>query len=147
MRKIDIPTVEIGGEEFPIYCDLYVLSKIQEKMDINDFERGIIGAVIVRDENGDPVHNENGRLKLELGKYDIDALIMGLTLMINEGLLIDAEQTGREYEPVEEKYIARICDMPLVNLSNLVHETFGRCLVSKKNEPRKATTRKKSISK
>lgn len=147
MRKIDIPTVEIGGEEFPIYCDLYVLSKIQEKMDINDFERGIIGAVIVRDENGDPVHNENGRLKLELGKYDIDALIMGLTLMINEGLLIDAEQTGREYEPVEEKYIARICDMPIVNLSNLVHETFGRCLVSKKNEPRKATTRKKSISK
>ena len=147
MRKIDIPVVTIGGEEFPIYCDLYVLSQIQEKMDINDFERGIIGAEIVRDENGDPEHLENGRLKLEFGKYDINALILGLTCMINEGMLIDAEQTGKEYEPVEEKYIARICDMPLVSLSNLVHETFGRCLISKKNEPKKVTSRRKNTSK
>ena len=32
MRKIDLTTVEIGGENYPIYCDLYVLSQIQEKM-------------------------------------------------------------------------------------------------------------------
>lgn len=55
MREITLPTVTINGETYPIYCDLFVLSQIQEKMDINDFERGIIGAEIVRDENGDPV--------------------------------------------------------------------------------------------
>lgn len=134
MRKIDLPTVTIDGEKYPIYCDLFVLSKIQEKMDINDFERGIIGAEVIRDENGDPERDEDGRLKLVFGKYDLNALIMGLTLMINEGLMIDSEQTGKEYEPVDEKYLGRVCDMPLINLSNTVHEAFGRCLVAKKNE-------------
>ena len=134
MRKIDLPTVTIDGEEYPIYCDLFVLSKIQEKMDINDFERGIIGAEVIRDENGDPERDEDGRLKLVFGKYDINALIMGLTLMINEGLMIDSEQTGKEYEPVDEKYLGRVCDMPLINLSNTVHEAFGRCLIAKKNK-------------
>lgn len=147
MRKIEIPKVTIGGEEFPIYCDLYVLSQIQQRMDINDFERGIIGAEIIRDENGEPIRDDDGRLKLRFGKYDIDALILGLTCMINEGLIIDAEQTGTEHEPIEEKYIARICDMPLIELSNLVHETFGRCLTAKKNEPPEAPNQKKNISK
>ena len=146
MRKIDLTTVEIGGENYPIYCDLYVLSQIQEKMNINDFERGILGAQIIRDENNEPIHDENGRLKLEFGQYDIKALIMGLTLMINEGLLIDSEQRNVEYEPVEEKYIARICNMPLIELSNIVHEAFGRCLITKKNT-KMTTNRKKNTSK
>jgi len=149
MRKITLPTVTINGETYPIYCDLFVLSQIQEKMDINDFERGIIGAEIVRDENGDPVHKEDGRIEMVFGQYDIKALIMGLTLMINEGLLIDSEQKGTEYVPVDEKYIGRVCDMPLITLSNTVHNTFGRCLESKKNEtPKKTgTTRKRNTSK
>ena len=132
MRKIELPRVEINGEEYPIYCDLFVLSQIQERMDINDFERGIIGAEIVRDKDGDPEHDEEGRIRLAFGKYDIDALVKGLTLMINEGLLIESEQTGSLYEPVDEKYIGRVSDMPLINLSNTVHEAFGRCLISKK---------------
>ena len=134
MRKIDIPKITINEEQYPIYCDLYVLSKIQDRMDINDWERGVLGVAIVRDEDGNPILKENGRIELTYGKYDIDALIIGLTLMINEGLLIDSEQTGKEYEPVDEKYIGRVCDLPLVELSNTVHEAFGRCLTSKKNE-------------
>ena len=148
MRKIDIPTVSINGETYPIYCDLYVLSQIQDKMDINDFERGIIGAEIVRDDKGEPVYEENGRIRMVLGKYDINALVMGLTLMINEGLLIESEQSDTEYEPVDEKYIGRVCDLPLIELSNTVHGAFGRCLTSKKNEVRKkTTTRKRNTSK
>ena len=143
MRKIYIPTVEIDGEEYPIYCDLYVLSQIQERMDINDFERGIIGVEVVRDEDGNPEHDENGNIHLVRGKYDIGAMIMGLTLMINEGMMIDAEQNGKEYDPVDEKYLARVCDMPLVQLSNVIHEAFGRCLISKKNR-KKAASRKKN---
>jgi hypothetical protein len=148
MREIKIPTVTINGEEYPIYCDLYVLSQIQDRMDINDFERGILGAEIVRDEDGNPIHREDGRIEVVFGKYDIKAMIMGLTLMINEGLLIDSEQKGTKYEPVDETYIGRICDMPLVQLSNTVHETFGRCLESKKNETeKKPTSRKRNTSK
>ena len=146
MRKIELPTVQINGEDFPIYCDLFVLSQIQEKMDINDFERGIIGAEIVRNKNGEPEHLEDGRIRYEFGKYNIEALIMGLTLMINEGLLIESEQSGTEYDPVDEKYIGRVCDMPLINLSNTVHEAFGRCLIAKKNTKKKTRSRRKSTS-
>lgn len=146
MRKIDIPKITINEEQYPIYCDLYVLSKIQDRMDINDWERGILGVTIVRDKDGNPVLKENGRIELTYGKYDIDALILGITLMINEGLLIDSEQTGKEYEPVDEKYIGRVCDIPLIELSNTVHGTFERCLTSKKNE-KKTTSRKRSTSK
>lgn len=133
MRKIELPTVTINGEDFPIYCDLYVLEKIQERMDINDFERGILGVEIIRDEDGEPVRREDGRIELVRGKYDINALIMGLTLMINEGLAIDSDQTGKELEEMDEKYIGRVCDMPIIELSNTVHEAFIRCLDSKKN--------------
>lgn len=146
MRKIELPTIDINGETYPIYCDLYVLSQIQDRMDINDFERGIMGARIVRDENGDPILKDDGRIEIVFGKYDINALIMGLTLMINEGLLIDSEQTGREHEPIDEKYIGRVCDMNLLDLSNAVHGAFGRCLTSKKNMT-KTTNRKKNTSK
>jgi len=147
MREIKLPTVTISGEKFPIYCDLYVLQQIQEKMDINDFERGVVGAGIVRDTDGNPVLKEDGRIELEFVGYDINTLIMGLTLMINEGLQIDSEQTGKDFEPVDEKYIGRIWDHPMMELSNTVHEAFGRCLVSKKNEEKKTTSRKKNISK
>ena len=133
MRKIELPTVTINGEDFPIYCDLYVLEKIQERMDINDFERGILGVEIVRDEDGEPARREDGRIELVRGKYNINALIMGLTFMINEGLAIDSDQTGKELEEMDEKYIGRVCDMPIIELSNTVHEAFIRCLDSKKN--------------
>lgn len=148
MREITLPTVTINGETYPIYCDLFVLSQIQDKMDINDFERGVIGVEIVRDENGDPVHQEDGRIEMKLGQYDIKALIMGLTLMINEGLLIDSEQKSTPYEPVDETYIGRVCDMPLITLSNTVHNAFGRCLESKKKEtPEETTSQRKNTSK
>lgn len=142
MRRIELPTVEIGGETYPIYCDLYVLSAIQDRMDLNDFERGIIGAEIVRDETGEPERDDKGNIRMVFGKYNIKALIMGLTLMINEGMLIDSEQSGKEYEPADEKYIGRICDMPLVKLSNAVHDAFGRCLISKKNKKNPATRKR-----
>lgn len=142
MRKIELPTIELNGEEFPFYCDLYVLDKIQEKMDLNDFERSVIGAKIIRDKNGDPEYDENKRIKLVFDKYDIDTLVFGMTLMINEGLTIEADQDGKEYEPVTEKYIGRICDLPLVEMSKTVHEAFGRCCSSKKNKPKTTKSRK-----
>lgn len=147
MRTIELPKITIDGEEYPIYCDLFVLSKIQEKMDLNDFEREILGVEIMRDKDGEPVHDENGRIRLKSSNIDINTLLMGLALMVNEGLLIDAEQTGKEYEPVDEKYLGRVCDVAPIKLSNMVHQAFGRCLESKKKEPMKSGSRKKNTSK
>ena len=146
MRKIDLPKVTINGEEYPIYCDLYVMQQIQERMDLNDFERGIIGAKIVRDENGEPVRNEKGLIELIFDKYDINALILGLSLMINEGLLIDSEQEDKEYDSVNEKYIGRVCDIPLPELSEIVLNAFRRCLKAKKNTAKKTSKRKNTTT-
>lgn len=147
MRRIDIPTIEMNGEKYPVYCDLYVFQQIQEKMDINDFERKVIGARIVRDEDGQPVFDKDKRFRLEFVGPDINTLIFGLTLMINEGLLIQSEQENIDLEPVDEKYIARISDMSVIELSNIVHEAFGRCCGSKKNIKQNPRSRKKNISK
>lgn len=144
MRKIELDTIEIDGEEYPIYCDLYVLSQIQERMSLNDFERKIIGAKVIRNEDGTPQHDENGRIKLEFDEYDIHALTVGLTLMINEGLLIQSEQDGTEYKPLEEKDIARNCDLTPTELSSIVSSAFNRSVVSKKKKTEKIRSRKKN---
>lgn len=113
-------------------------------MSINEFERRILGAEIVRDENGEPIYDDNNRIKLVFKAYDIECLLMGLTLMINEGLEIEADQEGTECEPVDETYLGRIMDMPMINLSNMVHEAFNKCFESKKKPVR--TTQKKRKS-
>lgn len=133
MRNIEIPTIKIDGEEYPIYCDLYVLSQIQEKMSISEFERQIIGAKVVKDENGDPEYDENNRLVLEFDEYRIDAIILGLKLMINEGLQIMAEQGKTKFKPLDEKELLRAGNTSVRELSNIVMEAFSRCFHAKKN--------------
>lgn len=137
-------TVLIGEREYPIYCDLYVLSKIQDKMSINQFERDILGAVIERDEEGEPIRDEKGHIRLVFDKYNIETVLFGLTLMINEGLEIKAEQEESEQEKITEKEIARTCRLPIEKLTEILHTEFLNCLGSKKKEPAKSTSRKRS---
>ncbi len=150
MRKIEMNTVMIGDEEYPIYCDLYVLDRIQSRMSVNDFERGIVGVDIVRDRNGDPMHDENGNIRLKPGKHNIATMLFGLTLMINEGLEIRSEQDHVECEVVTEKDIARRCTMQIAEIAVILHDEFFRCIGIKKKEETKTkvkpgtTSRKKS---
>lgn len=144
MRKIELDTIEIAGEEYPIYCDLYVLSQIQERMSLNDFERKIIGAKIIRNDDGTPQYDENKRIKLEFDEYDINALLLGLTYMVNEGLLIKSEQEGTEYEPFKSRQLGSICDLSPTELSSVVANAFNKCVVSKKKRQTKSQTRKKN---
>lgn len=144
MRKVEMKEIEIDGEKYPYYCDLFVLSKIQDRMSLQEFERQVIGAVIVRTETGEPEYDKDGRIVLEFDHYVIDTLIMGLTLMINEGLQIKADEDGQQAQTVSEADIGRRLAMPLNELSDIVHEAFNRCFVVKKNITRQAGTRKKT---
>lgn len=146
MRKIELNTIEIGEEAYPLYCDLYVLSKIQEKMSVNEFERRILGAVILRDNDGNPTYDENNHIKLVFDKYDIDTIIFGLTLMINEGLQIRSDQEGEEYEEVDEKYIARMSTLPIEQISDIIHNEFNRCFNVKKNTVKTTKNRSRKTS-
>lgn len=146
MRKIKLNEITISEETYPIYCDLYVLSKIQERQSLNQFEREILGAKILRDDHGDPIYEDN-HIKLVFDAYNIDTIIFGLTLMINEGLQIQSDQNNTEYTPVDEKYIGRICDIPPKELSDIIHREFNRCFNVKKNTEMQTVNRKKKTSK
>ncbi len=146
MRKIDLNRIMIGDIEYPLYCDLYVLSKIQDRMSINQFERDILGAKILKDENGESIRDDDGSLKLVFDKYNIETILFGLNLMINEGLEIESEQEGKDFEPVTEKDIARSCTLPLEHISDIIHKEFNRCFEFKKKQPSKTTTRKRKTT-
>lgn len=139
MRKIEMNTVTIGETEYPIYCDLYVMDQIQQTMSINEYQRGILGAVPIYDREGNPMHDENGYLRLKFERYNLNAMLLGLTAMINEGLQIQYEQDGTEFEPVTEKDIARHCTISLADLSVILNDEFQRAIGIKKKDTVKPT--------
>lgn len=147
MREIKLNTIEIAGESYPIYCDLYVLEQIQERMSLNQFERDLIGAVPEKDNNGKIKRKEDGTIKLVFDEYKIKSIMMALTLMINEGINIENEVNGKELEPVNEKYIMRVWQGSLAEVSKILHDEFNRCFEVKKNtDPVKPENRKRKTS-
>ena len=134
MRKIKLKTITIGDEKYPIYCDLFVLNRIQDEfnMSINQFERDLIGADVVRDDEGKPKLDDNNKIILKPANINISTLMLALYLMVDEGLTIESEQSGKEYEEITQSYLSRICDLPYTELSSVLHEEFNRCFSRKK---------------
>ena len=61
MKEINLNKIEINGTEYPIYCDLNVLDLIQENFEsVNEFERGILGLVPLRDKDGELMRDDTG---------------------------------------------------------------------------------------
>lgn len=134
MRKIELNHIELSGEVYPVYCDIYVLEKIQERMPISEFERQLIGRAIKRDDHGRPMYNEDGSFQLVPAAQNLQILVFAATVMINEGIEIQNDQDGTDLEPLTEKYVARIIDMNYVELTIALHHEFNRCFGSKKKE-------------
>ncbi len=137
MRITDIELDRITlrpGKEFPIICDLAVLEKLQETYNyaFNEFERDILGLVPVKDEQGNLKYKDDGSIALETGVPKIRALSIGLTLMINEGLRLEAFKKGKKARELTEDEVTYLCEIPFMNLSAMLHEEFLKCFSSKK---------------
>ena len=137
MRLTDIELDRITlcrGKEFPLICDLAVLEKLQEEYDyaINEFERDILGFVPKKDENGNLMYRDDGSLVLTQGTPRIRALSIGLTLMVNEGLRLEAYKNGGKPKSYTEDEIIYLCKIPFMSLSAMLHEEFMKCFASKK---------------
>ncbi len=144
MRKIELRQITIDDENYPIYCDMFVLQKIQEEYkSINQFERDLMGYVIQRDATGEIKRTEDGKIMLAQGEPVPAAVLLGARLMIDEGMTIEEEQTGIERERLPEKHLGRIIDIPFEDLAKILHEEFSRCFV-KKNPLQKQKNRKKN---
>ena len=151
MRTTEIELDRItlcSGKEFPLICDLAVLEKLQEEYDyaINEFERDILGLIPRKDDNGGLMYNDDGSLILMQGAPRIRALSIGLTLMINEGMRLEAYKKGGKAKSYTEEEIVYLCKIPFMNLSAMLHEEFMKCFSSKKKltyPARKAQNRKR----
>lgn len=121
----DLKRILIGERTYPIKIDLNVLEVIQEKYgDIVTFERELLGLKPQKDESGDTV--------FELCPPSIGAIKTVLPLMVNEGMAIEAEMTGKPYEPLSELQVISGCEIAYNVLADIIHEEFKRCFRVKK---------------
>ncbi len=131
MEKLE--RIMIGGRALPIKIDLNVLEHIQNVYEtVNEFEREIIGAKVARDEKGKVVYDADKKPVFLKTEPSIKAIKMVLPLMINEGLAIEAEETGKSWEPVSDLWVCANCTIAFEVLADIIHEEFKRCFEIKK---------------
>lgn len=129
MNEIKVDHIKIGETEYPAFCDLRVLERIQDKYEtITKFERALLGKKLVFDDDGNPERNEDGSLVKEDVEGSIRAIVDGLLFMIQEGQRIEGEK-----DLITEDDIYFGIGNPYV-LKYIVHALFFKCFESKKKE-------------
>ncbi len=124
--------IVIAGRSLPIKMDLNVLEHIQNEYGmISEFERDLLGLKPVRDGNGKVVY-EGEEPVMESVEPSIKAIKTVLPFMINEGLAVEAEETGRSWETVSDRWVFANCSIGFVELADIIHEEFSRCFRTKK---------------
>ncbi len=119
MRKLG--RILVGDRTYPVKIDLNVLEAIQEGYgSISRFERELMG--LYQGEDG----------TLYRGEPSVKAIRMVLPAMVNEGLAIEAAETGKLYEPVSDMEVISRCCIAYDLLAGIIHEEFKRCFVQKK---------------
>ena len=125
--------IRIGEKRYPYKIDLNVLEQIQEEYgSINKFERDILGYVFEKDREGNQIYTKEGKPLMRRTEPSVRAIKAVLPAAINEGLAIEADETGKEFEPVTEEQIFRECKIAYETLADMMHEEFTRCFVIKK---------------
>ena len=124
--------IELSEKKYPIKCDLLVLEQIQENYDsIDAFEKGLITWEFEKDESGKVKKDEKGEMKIK-GKFpQVKTVMDALYMMVNEGEAIAAELENRPVEILSKEKLARIADLPLMDLAKQLHDEFYRCFASK----------------
>lgn len=122
MKKME--RILIGERTYPIKIDLNVLESIQDQYGaVNLFEMDLLGLKVQEGEDGQDI--------IRVTEPSVRAIRMVLPLMINEGLAIEAAETGRPYDPVSEQEIIQKCSIPYTVLSKIIHDEFKRCFGKK----------------
>ncbi|MCM1057891.1 MAG: hypothetical protein NC517_09825 [Firmicutes bacterium] len=123
----------IAGRTYPYKIDLNVLEAIQERYgSISQFERDLLGYRFKKDEKGAQVYDQEGEPIMYRVEPSIKAIRAVLPEAINEGLAIEAEETGREFASVSEDHVMRNCSISYELLSRMLHDEFKRCFETKK---------------
>ena len=123
----------LDGRTFPVKIDLNVLEKIQDEYgSVYEFERKILGLEVARDENGKVIYGDDKKPVMLSVEPSIKAIKTVLPLMVNEGLAIEAGETGQSWEPVSDLWIFANCFIDFNVLAEMIHAEFKRCFETKK---------------
>ncbi len=140
MDKQKLDHITIGDTKYPVYCDLRVLARIQERYEtISRFERLLLGQQIVYDEDGNPERREDGTIVKTETESSVQAIVDGLLFMIQEGQRLEGVD---ENDMIAEDDLYSCIGNPLV-LKYIVHAIFMKCFGSKKKEDKPITRKTK----
>ena len=140
-NDIELAAVKIAGEDYPIYCDIHALQRIQEEgYKLQDFERGLMGLYPLDDGT------------VENGPVNLKTVSDALRIFLEEGMIV-----YNMLHPYENKYpspetiaseLAVLYRGQYVNLAILLYSEFAKCFDDgKKKEsppPKKRTRSRKS---
>lgn len=135
MDKMDmkLDTVAIADKDYNIRCTIGVLANLQEKYGtLDEFENKLRPKTPVLDEEGIQKKDEAGNPLWEFGVPDMGAITYALPLMVNEGILMEADRLGQPAQELDADYILRnVQESPLL-IGNKIISEFYRAFVSKK---------------
>lgn len=111
---------------------------------INEFERKLLGLRFLKDKEGKQILGKDGEPVMYAGEVSIKAIKVALPAMINEGLQIEADETGKTFDPIEDEYILRNCNISFELLGEIIQEEFKKCFeIKKKNLSGQGITKRK----
>ena len=118
-----LKTVEIGGENLPIRCNIDCLIAIQDEFeDFKAFEQSLIGIKVV-----------DGVTKYVTPS--ISAISRVLPMFIKQGLMYENKEAKIDYfEAIKE------VDFNIIEVAVILFEEFQRCFYRKKSTALKSTT-------
>ncbi len=124
--------ITLSGETYPIRCGMEVLEEIQDRYgSIDEFEKKIMIFEPQRDEDGNPVENEDGNV---IGQYmtpRIKDLGDALHMMVTAGLEMEAEESEKPVKKVTRRELLEKADMTPVSLGLALHAELMRCFRTK----------------
>lgn len=125
--------LQIGSVKYPYIIDLNVLEEIQETFGtVGEFERQILGIELIKDDDGNVLFDKDGKPKMKVKDPSIKAINTVLPMMVNEGILIQAERDGREPVVLTRMQVVSECTLSYRDLANLIHDEFERRFEAKK---------------
>ncbi len=106
--------------ELPLRCDLYVLDMLQEKFgSVEAFEKQLLG---IKEENGEIIRCEPS----------VQAVATALPLMIMEGIDIDKDLNGVQYDIKSVKHLIALTTRNYRELAAELHNEMKRSFQTKK---------------
>lgn len=121
---MELSTIELSGDKFPILCDLAVLEEIQAEF----------GDIIAFSEKLFPITEASDGKKITK-MPDVHAITFALPRFIDEGIEAYNASHKIKIEKITQKEIFRRCDLSLIDTAMVIYQELWRSINAPKPQP------------